>query len=341
MSKVLVVLEIASGKLRTHCLHGITAAKQIAAARSAELHLLVLGADTSAAAEIAAAGYGATTVHTITDAKLEPFTAEAWADAIVHAIKTLSSESAGSGRGALVVGGTASSTLRDALPRAAAVLDAPLCAEVVAIKSSGTPAEPGKSGDVFTRPISAGRALLDEKLVGNLVFFTARGSEFPQAQAGGAAASVSAIAGASLDTRGVSVVGIQKTVSSRPALTEAKVVVSGGRGMREGANFKILEDLTDLLGGALGASRAATDAGMVPADLQVGQTGKIVAPNLYIAVAISGAIQHLAGMKGSKTIVAINKDEEAPIFQVADYGLVAKWEEAIPKLIELIKAKKG
>jgi electron transfer flavoprotein alpha subunit len=322
MSKVLVVLETANGKVRTHCLHGITAAKQIAAARGVELHLLVLGADTSAAAEIAAAGYGATTVHTITDAKLEPFTAEAWADAIVHAIKTLNPS---------VVGGTASSTLRDSLPRAAAVLEAPLCAEVVTVKS----------GDVFTRPISAGRALLDEKLVGNLVFFTARGSEFPQAEAGGAAASVSAITGASLDTRGVTVAGIQKTVTSRPALTEAKVVVSGGRGMREGANFKILEDLTDLLGGALGASRAATDAGMVPADLQVGQTGKIVAPNLYIAVAISGAIQHLAGMKGSKTIVAINKDEEAPIFQVADYGLVAKWEEAIPKLTELIRARKS
>jgi electron transfer flavoprotein alpha subunit len=321
MSNVLVVLETANGKIRPHCLPGITAAKQIADARKLELHLLLLGADTSAAAEIAAAGYGATKLHTISDAKLEPFTAEAWADAIVHAVRTT---------GATVVGGTASSTLRDALPRAAAVLDAPLCAEVVAVKS----------GDTFTRPISAGRALLDEKLGGNIQFFTARGSEFAAAQPG-AAASVSAIEGASVDTRGSVVVGIHKTVSSRPALTEADVVVSGGRGMREGANFQLLEQLTDLLGGALGASRAATDAGMVPADLQVGQTGKIVAPNLYIAVAISGAIQHLAGMKGSKTIVAINKDEEAPIFQVADYGLVGKWEEVIPKLIELIRARKG
>ncbi|PRQ06743.1 electron transfer flavoprotein subunit alpha/FixB family protein [Enhygromyxa salina] len=321
MSKVLVVLETAGGKLRPHCLPGIAAAKQIADARGIPLHLLVLGADASAAAEIAAAGYGAATVHTIQDPALEPFTAEAWADAIVHATKTV---------GASVIGGTASSTLRDCLPRAAAVLDAPLCAEVVAVKS----------GDTFTRPISAGRALLDEKLSGEIVFFTARGSEFEPAAAG-AAASVSAIDGVSVDTRGVEVVGIQKTQSSRPALTEADVVVSGGRGMREGPNFKVLEDLTDLLGGALGASRAATDAGMVPADLQVGQTGKIVAPNLYIAVAISGAIQHLAGMKGSKTIVAINKDAEAPIFQVADYGLVAKWEDALPRFVELVQARKS
>ncbi|PRQ05069.1 Electron transfer flavoprotein subunit alpha [Enhygromyxa salina] len=319
MSKVLVVLETAGGQLRPHCLPGITAAKQIADARGQELHLLVLGADTGAAAEIAAAGYGAAGVHTITDPALEPFTAEAWADAVIHAVKTLAPS---------VVGGTASSTLRDCLPRAAAVLDAPLCAEVIAVKS----------GDTFTRPISAGRALLDEKVSGDLVFFTARGSEFEPAAAG-AAAPVSAIEGASVATRGVEVVGIRKTESSRPALTEASVVVSGGRGMREGSNFKVLEDLTDLLGGALGASRAATDAGMVPADLQVGQTGKIVAPNLYIAVAISGAIQHLAGMKGSNTIVAINKDEEAPIFQVADYGLVAKWEEALPRFVELVKAR--
>ncbi|MCA9681171.1 MAG: electron transfer flavoprotein subunit alpha/FixB family protein [Myxococcales bacterium] len=322
MSKVLVVLETAGGKLRSHCLPGITAAKQIADARGAELHFLVLGADPAAAAgEIAAAGYGATAVHTIADAALEPFTAEAWGDAVVHAAKTL---------GAAVVGGTASSSLRDCLPRAAAILDAPLCAEVVAVKG----------GDTFTRPISAGRALLDETLSGAVVFFTARGSEFEPAAPGGAV-TVSAIAGASVSNRGVQVVGIHKTESSRPALTEADVVVSGGRGMREGANFKILEDLTDLLGGALGASRAATDAGMVPADLQVGQTGKIVAPNLYIAVAISGAIQHLAGMKGSKTIVAINKDPEAPIFQVADYGLVAKWEEALPELVAAVKARKG
>ncbi len=322
MSTVLVILETAGGKLRPHSLPGITCGAQIAAATGKQLQLLVLGADASAAAnEIAAAGYGAAGVLTMSAPTLEPFTAEAWADAIVAAVKAT---------GATIVGGTASSTTRDALPRAAALLDAPMVSDVVGIKGP----------DTFTRPISAGRALLDTKVSGPVVFFTARGTEFEPAQPG-AGVGVTALPAPQVNNRGVQVKGVQKTESSRPALTEAKVVVSGGRGMREGANFKLLEQLTDLLGGALGASRAATDAGMVPADLQVGQTGKIVAPDLYIAVAVSGAIQHLAGMKGSKTIVAINKDEEAPIFQVADYALAAKWEDAIPRLIELIKAKRG
>jgi electron transfer flavoprotein alpha subunit len=322
VSKVLVVLEFNDGKLRSSSLPGISCAQQVAAARGAELHLLVLGADAATlAGPVAAAGYGAAAVHTLSHPALEPLTAEAWADAIVHVVRTLQPD---------VVGGTATSGLRDVLPRVAALLDAPLVSEVVSVKA----------GDVLTRPISAGRALLDQKVGGGVVFFTARGSEFRPAAAG-AAAPVSAMAGGEISTRGVQVLSVQKTVSARPALTEAKVVVSGGRGMRDGANFAPLEQLTDLLGGALGASRAATDAGMVPADLQVGQTGKIVAPNLYIAVAISGAIQHLAGMKGSKTIVAINKDAEAPIFQVADYGLVAKWEEALPRLVELVKARKS
>jgi electron transfer flavoprotein alpha subunit len=322
MSKVLVILETAGGQVRPHCLPGITAAKQIAEKNGSELHLVVLGAEPGPAAQaVAAAGYGAKSVLTLAAAGLEPFTAEAWADAIVHAVKTT---------GATFVGGSASSTLRDALPRAAALLDAPLVADIVAVKAAG----------IYTRPVSAGRALLDVEAKAPVVCFTARGTEFEPAQPG-AGASVAALPAPQVNARGVQVKGVQKTVSSRPALTEAKVVVSGGRGMREGANFKVLEQLTDLLGGALGASRAATDAGMVPADLQVGQTGKIVAPDLYIAVAISGAIQHLAGMKGSKVIVAINKDEEAPLFQVADYSLVAKWEEAIPRLIELIKQKRG
>ncbi|MBK8265798.1 MAG: electron transfer flavoprotein subunit alpha/FixB family protein [Nannocystis sp.] len=322
MSKVLVVLETTASGLRSLSLPGITCGLQVARASGGELHLLILGAAPQAVAQaVAAAGYGAAAVHVLADPALEPFTAEAWADAIVHAARTL---------GATHIGGTATSSLRDALPRAAAILDAPLLPEVVAVKT----------GDTFTRPISAGRALLDAQASGSLIFFTARATEF-EPPAVGAAVAVQTIASPGLNTRGAQVLSVKKTESARPALTEARIVVSGGRGMGKGENFQILEQLTDMLGGALGASRAATDAGMVPADLQVGQTGKIVAPDLYIAVAISGAIQHLAGMKGSKTIVAINKEKEAPIFQVADYGLVAKWEDALPRLIQLVRAHKS
>ncbi|MCA9649960.1 MAG: electron transfer flavoprotein subunit alpha/FixB family protein [Myxococcales bacterium] len=323
MSKVLVIVETDASGPKTSALPGITAGQQLATAIGGELHLLVLGASVGAAAQaVATAGFGATTVHTVEHAELSPFTAEAWADAVVAAVREL---------GATAFGGTASSALREVVPRVAALLDAPVAPEVTGVAGAGA----------FTREISAGRAIARLEVEGAPYGFTARGSDFAPAEAGGAAASVSALAVGAISRRGTEVAGISKTESTRPALTEADVVVSGGRGMKEGANFKVLEELTDLLGGALGASRAATDAGMVPADLQVGQTGKVVAPNLYFAVAISGAIQHLAGMKGSKTIVAINKDPEAPIFQVADYGLVAKWEDAVPQLIELIKARKA
>ncbi|MEM7160597.1 MAG: FAD-binding protein [Myxococcota bacterium] len=323
MSKVLVIVETDAAGAKAAALPGITAGKQLAEASGGELHLLVPGASPgAAAAAVAEAGYGATAVHAVEAAELEPFTAEAWTDVVVAAVREL---------GATAFGGTASSTLRSVVPRAAAVLDAPLASEVTGVAGA----------NAFTREISAGRAIAKVEVDGAPFGFTARGSDFAAAEAGGGAASVNNLTAPKVSTRGAEVAGIAKTESARPALTEANVVVSGGRGMQKGENFKILEELTDMLGGALGASRAATDAGMVPADLQVGQTGKVVAPELYFAVAISGAIQHLAGMKGSKTIVAINKDEEAPIFQVADYGLVAKWEDAMPKLLELIKARKA
>lgn len=323
MSKVLVIAEAGADDIKAASLPGITCGQQLAEKHGGELHLLVLGASPdAAAAKIAAAGYGATAVHTIAHADLEPMTAEAWGDAVHAAISAL---------GVVAFGGTATSTLRDVVPRVAAKLDAGVAAEVTAVIGAGS----------FRREVSAGRAVAEFAIEGAPYGFLARASEFAPAEAAGGGIAVPAIACDSVSKRGADVVSLEKTQSERPALTEADVVVSGGRGMKEGANFKVLEELTDLLGGALGASRAATDAGMVPADLQVGQTGKVVAPNLYFAVAISGAIQHLAGMKGSKTIVAINKDPEAPIFQVADYGLVAKWEDTIPKLIELVKARKG
>ncbi len=321
MSTVLFLVEANDQGAATASLHGISCAAQIAQAHGADLVLLVLGGDDGAAKAVAAQGYGATKVLAGVHGALATFTAEAHGDAIAHVARSL---------GAVAVGATATSSARDALPRAAALLAAPLVSEVVGVQGPG----------LLRRPVAAGRALVDTKLESTPYLFTVRASEFPAAEATGGI-PVEPVDVGSPDPRGAEVVGLERTESSRPPLTEAKVIVSGGRGMGSGENFKHLEALADLLGAAVGASRAATDAGMVPADLQVGQTGKVVAPDLYIAVGISGAIQHLAGMKGSKVIVAINKDPEAPIFQVADYGLVAKWEDTLPRLTELVRERKA
>jgi electron transfer flavoprotein alpha subunit len=257
---------------------------------------------------------------------LQNYLAETYAPIVVRLAKD---------KGATVVAGTATNLGKDLLPRVAGLLDAGMASDVTAIL--------GKKQ--FKRPMQAGNVLTQIEVLTDVVVASVRQTEFAPAQpatgAGGAAAPVEAVPAGALDPRGAAFVSLSTTKSERPELTDAKVVVSGGRGMREGNNFKFLEEIADLLGGAMGASRAACDAGMVPNDLQVGQTGKVVAPQLYIAVAISGAIQHLAGMKGSKVIAAINKDPEAPIFQVADYGLIGTWEKALPELkaeIEKLKA---
>jgi electron transfer flavoprotein alpha subunit len=226
---------------------------------------------------------------------------------------------------------TATSIGKDVLPRAAALLDAGMASDIAALVDRTQ----------FRRAILAGNALSTVEVSSNPVVVTIRQSSFDPATPLASAGEVQKVAAGPVNALGASFVKLESSKSDRPDLNDAKVVVSGGRGMKNGENFKVLEELADLLGAAMGASRAATDAGFVPADWQVGQTGKIVAPNLYFCVAISGAIQHLAGMKNSKTIVAINKDPEAPIFQVADYGLVDSWENAIPALISEIKKVKA
>ena len=257
------------------------------------------------------------------DAGLAAPLAETWAPQLVDAVKRA---------GATALLGTATSTGKDLLPRAAALLGAGMASDVTAVAGG----EPVPAAGLRRQRHRGGRRSPDRCSSPASARPRSR-TPTPPAPPARSRRSPSA----PVDALGAELVGLHATQSARPDLGEAKVVVSGGRGMSEGANFKVLEELTDLLGGALGASRAACDAGMVPNDLQVGQTGKVVAPQLYIAVAISGAIQHLAGMKGSKVIVAINKDPEAPIFQVADYGLVDTWEKAIPPLIAEVKKLKA
>jgi electron transfer flavoprotein alpha subunit len=318
MGNVLIVAEQKDGKLRSPSLNAFTFGKKMAQAAQGDLCVLVLGGKVGeAAAE--AAKYGAKKVIAVENAGLEKYLAETYAPTVAQVAKNV---------GASVVAATATAYGKDLMPRVAALLEAGMASDVVAVAGPTS----------FKRPMVAGNVLATVQVTTPIVVVTVRQTEFEAAKPEGAAAAVENAAAPALNALGASVLKLEEVKSTRPDLAEAKAVVSGGRGMKSAENFKQLEALTDLLGGALGATRAACDAGMVPNDLQVGQTGKVVAPDLYIAVGISGALQHLAGMKSSKVIVAINKDPEAPIFQVADYGLVAKWEDTLPALIDKVKA---
>jgi electron transfer flavoprotein alpha subunit len=320
MGNVLAFCEFQSGALRTSALANLTFARQAAKHHGGDVVILLAGPGAAAAAP--AAAKLAPKVVTVEDPGLEHYLAETYAPVVASVAKD---------QGATVVCATSTSVGKDLMPRVAALLDAGMASDVSKVESA----------DTFVRPILAGNAYSTVQVTTPIVVVTPRQTEFePAAELGTEGAVTSAPAGA-VSSLGATFERLDAQKSDRPDLGDAKVVVSGGRGMKSGENFKVLEELADLLGAAMGASRAATDAGMVPADWQVGQTGKIVAPNLYFAVAISGAIQHLAGMKGSKTIVAINKNKDEPIFQVADYGLIADWEKAIPELITEIRKLKA
>ncbi len=279
-----------------------------------DVHVLVAGANVGAAAEAAAKIAGVAKVLVADNA--------AYAHALPENVAPLIKELAGAYSHVLAA---ATTNGKNILPRVAALLDVDQISEIISVESA----------DTFKRPIYAGNAIATVQSSAAVKVITVRTTGFDAVASEGGSAAIEAV-GAAYDAGVSAFVGEELAKSDRPELTAAKIVVSGGRGMGNGDNFSHLYSLADKLGAAVGASRAAVDAGFVPNDMQVGQTGKIVAPQLYIAVGISGAIQHLAGMKDSKVIVAINKDEEAPIFQVADYGLVADLFEAVPELEKLV-----
>ncbi|MCC6332743.1 MAG: electron transfer flavoprotein subunit alpha/FixB family protein [Myxococcales bacterium] len=321
MGNVLIFVEAnPDGSLRKATLNAITAGQQLAKATGGEVHAVALAKDAGALAN-AVKAHGVKVVHAGSGPHFEHYVAEDFAPAVAALATTLKAE---------WVGAAATSIGRDLLPRVAAKLKAAMASEIMSVTGSGA--------DVaVTRPMWAGAAIATVKLSSPVKCFTVRATEFALAEASGGG-EVQPFTPAAPEKPLTKFVGFKEVKSARPALTEARVVVSGGRGTK--GDFGPIEGLADELHAAVGASRAVCDAGWQPNDLQVGQTGKVVAPQLYIAAGISGAIQHVAGMKGSKTIVAVNKDPDAPIFQVADYGLVADLFKALPELQAAIKAAK-
>lgn len=321
MSNVLVVAEHFEGKLKKSSLHTLHAGRTLAGRTGGKAIALVIGKGIGdVAAELA--GYGVD-VLVADDAQVEHAVAETWAKVI---------EKAARDTGATWVLAGSTSQGKDVLPRVAARLQAGMASDIIGFG--------GEGADVTCkRPMWAGSVIAEVEVTTPVKLATVRATEFPAAEKAGAAGSVQPLALPELGEAKAKILEFRQVKSARPELTEARVVVAGGRGTK--GDFKPVEALADELGGAVGASRAVVDAGWVPNDLQVGQTGKTVAPELYIALGISGAIQHIAGMKGSKVIVAVNKDPEAPIFQIADYGIVGDLFQIAPQLLEAIRAAKS
>ena len=309
---VLVVAEHDNRALKPATLNAVTAASEIAKAAGGDVHILVAGKECRPVAEAATQVAGVAKVLLADDAAYEHGIAENLAPLVVKLAANYSHVLA-----------PATTSGKNLMPRVAALLDVMQISDISAVEGP----------DTFVRPIYAGNALATVQSKDKIKIITVRGTAFAPAAATGGNAAIETIEKA--EAPGITeFVGAELSKSERPELTSARIIISGGRGMQSGDNFHLLEKVADRLGAAVGASRAAVDAGFVPNDYQVGQTGKIVAPELYIAVGISGAIQHLAGMKDSKVIVAINKDEEAPIFQIADYGIVGDLFKILPELEE-------
>jgi electron transfer flavoprotein alpha subunit len=322
MGNVLVIAQIIDGEMKKATASAAAFAAKAASHIGGNYGIAALG-DSLAKASDALASLGAAKVHLAEDKELDSGLAERWVPVLAQIVKA---------GGYTVVVSPASSTGKDVLPRLAALLDAGMASEVTGVGFDG-----GKL--VYTRPMYAGNVNGTAVIDTPFELVTIRATEFAPVAMSGAKSPIEKVAiPAPEGALGrIEFLGFEKAVSARPDLAEARVVVSGGRGIKAKENFRIIEELADLLGAAVGATRAAVDAGFIHNDFQVGQTGKIVAPDLYFAVGLSGALQHVAGMKSSKVIVAINKDEEAPIFQVADYGIVGDLFKVVPELVQEIK----
>jgi electron transfer flavoprotein alpha subunit len=324
MSTVLVLAEHHEGTLVKASLNAIGAAQTLVEKVGGGFDIAVVGHQV-AGVVASLQGYGASTIYQIEDELCTGYTAQAYAHAFHKAAEA-------SGASYIVVASTAKG--KDCTPRVAARLNAGQASDLIGIE--------GDADDlVYVRPMWAGNIIARVKIKTDIHVMTIRPTDFEPAPHVGGESTVSVI-NAGLDAGSIRMkyIGLDSVKSDRPALTDADAIIAGGRGLKEAENFdKLVLPLADTLNAAIGASRAVVDSGWVPNDWQIGQTGKVVAPNLYIAAGISGAIQHLAGMKGSKTIVAINKDPEAPIFQVADYGLVADLFDVVPELTEKLKSR--
>ena len=322
MADILVVVEHQEGIFRKTTLSTLSAARTLAGMLGGEVDALVLGRDVRPVADTVAA-HGVRSVLLGEGEAFARYLAVAYAPAVARIVGD-------GGYGAVMA--PASTFGKDFMPRLSGLLDAPLASDIVGLSMEGARLR-------VLRPMYAGNAVATVEMEGSPLLFTVRQTAFDPAPKGDRAAPVVPVS-VEVGPGDTVFVGREEVSSGRPELTEADVVVSAGRGIKSRENFKLVEELADMLHAAIGATRAAVDAGWAPNDWQVGQTGKIVAPGLYIALGISGAIQHLAGMKDSKVIVAINKDEEAPIFQAADYGLVADLFKAVPELIAQLKKGK-
>lgn len=320
MSNALVVAEHVNGTLRKVTGATVAFARKAADLTGGQVIVLVLGNDASGVVE-AASKIGADKVLFEENASFANYLAENYTPAVAKVV---------SEHDVTFVCAPSSTFGKDLLPRVASTLEAGMVSDAIEVWDEG--------GIRFKRPLWAGNVITTVEVSTPVKVVTVRTTEFDGVEGADACPTEAITTGVTpVDT--AEFVSFEQVKSDRPELTDAEVVIAGGRGLKSGENFEMIAELADLLGGAVGASRAAVDSGYAPNDWQIGQTGKVVAPNLYVAVAISGAIQHLAGMKGSKTIVAINKDPEAPIFQVADYGLVADAFQVVPELTEKLKSQ--